>query len=155
MYEAVSTFSTLEGVSIDEADASRQETSSIDQIPIIGRLPGIENMLFATGWSGHGFAASFILGFGHLISSIAMVAVFFYVKEYFNLTRVDESITILGGVQIGGPVSLVAGVMLIALGIREYVHGHSHDHNHGMKFSFDASVALFFIIKKRYDITLI
>jgi len=74
----------------------------------------------------YGFAASFILGLGHLISSIAMVGVFFYAKEYFNLTQVNEPITILGGIQIGGPVSLVAGVLLIALGIREYSHGHSH-----------------------------
>ncbi|MBX0297965.1 hypothetical protein [Haloarcula nitratireducens] len=74
----------------------------------------------------YGFAASFILGVGHLISSIAMVGVFFYAKEYFNLTQVNEPIMVLGGVQIGGPVSLVAGVLLIALGIREYFHGHSH-----------------------------
>ncbi|MBX0288034.1 hypothetical protein [Haloarcula salinisoli] len=74
----------------------------------------------------YGFAASFILGIGHLISSIAMVAVFFYAKDYFNLTQVNEPLTILAGVQIGGPVSLVAGILLIALGIREYRHGHSH-----------------------------
>lgn len=74
----------------------------------------------------YGFAASFILGVGHLISSIAMVAVFFYAKSYFNLTQVNQPITIAGGIHIGGPVSLVAGVLLIALGIREYRGGHSH-----------------------------
>ncbi|WP_148413485.1 hypothetical protein [Haloferax sp. KTX1] len=84
----------------------------------------------------YGFAASFILGVGHLVSSIAMVGVFFYAKSYFDLTQVNEPITILGGVQIGGPVSLVAGVLLIALGVREYTHGHSHgthghDDDHG------------------------
>ena len=78
----------------------------------------------------YGFAASFILGIGHLISSIAMVAVFFYAKEYFNLTQVNEPITILGDIQIGGPVSLVAGILLIGLGVREYFHGHSHG-SHG------------------------
>ncbi|QCS41980.1 hypothetical protein [Natrinema versiforme] len=81
----------------------------------------------------YGFAASFILGVGHLVSSIAMVGVFFYAKEYFNITQVNEPITILGNIQIGGPVSLVAGGLLIALGIREYSHGHSHgshDANH-------------------------
>ncbi|WP_226041468.1 hypothetical protein [Natrinema sp. DC36] len=92
----------------------------------------------------YGFAASLIIGVGHLISSIAMVGVFFYAKGYFNLTQVNEPMTILGGIQIGGPVSLVAGVLLIALGIREYSHGpshgshdddghsahHSHDHQH-------------------------
>jgi hypothetical protein len=61
-----------------------------------------------------------------------MVAVFFYAKAYFDLTQANEPITILGSVQLGGPVGIVAGVMLIALGIREYVHGHSHDHgDHG------------------------
>ena len=76
----------------------------------------------------YGFAASFILGLGHLVSSIAMVAVFFYAKSYFQLTQVNEPIAIGGGVTIGGPVSLVAGVLLVALGIREYRHGHSHSH---------------------------
>ncbi|NKE34858.1 hypothetical protein GWG54_03315 [Natronococcus sp. JC468] len=74
----------------------------------------------------YGFAASLLIGVGHLISSIAMVGVFFYAKEYFDLTQVNEPMTILGGIQIGGPVSLVAGVLLIVLGIREYFHGHSH-----------------------------
>ena len=77
----------------------------------------------------YGFAASFILGIGHLVSSIAMVGAFFYAKEYFDLARINEPITVLGGVQIGGPVSLVAGALLIALGAREYRHGRSHDHD--------------------------
>ena len=75
----------------------------------------------------YGFAASFILGIGHLISSIAMVLVFFYAKAYFSLTQVNQPVEMFG-FQIGGPVSLVAGVLLIALGIREYFHGHSHSH---------------------------
>jgi len=81
----------------------------------------------------YGFAASFILGVGHLVSSIAMVGAFFYAKSYFSLTQVNEPITVFGSVQLGGPVSLVAGVLLIALGIREYAHGThgDHDHSHG------------------------
>lgn len=87
----------------------------------------------------HGLLSSFIIGVGHLISSIAMVAVFFYAKDYFNLTQVNEPITVIDGInlggvtdlQVGGPVSLVAGVLLIALGLREYYgSGHSHDHGH-------------------------
>ena len=79
-----------------------------------------------------GFAASLILGIGHLVSSIAMVAVFFYAKSYFNLTQVNRPITLNEGIQLGGPVSLVAGIVLIALGIREYRNGHAHDHDeHG------------------------
>ncbi|WP_408959615.1 hypothetical protein [Natrinema sp. 74] len=82
----------------------------------------------------YGLVASLIIGVGHLVSSIAMVAVFFYAKDYFGLTQLNEPITVLGGVQIGGPVSLVAGVLLITLGVREYRHGHthgSHDGGHG------------------------
>jgi ABC-type nickel/cobalt efflux system permease component RcnA len=85
----------------------------------------------------YGLAASSIIGIGHLISSIAMVGVFFYAKGYFNLTQVNEPITVFNSLEIGGPVSLVAGVLLILLGMREYRHGHSHshggmgDHSHG------------------------
>jgi hypothetical protein len=86
----------------------------------------------------YGFAASFILGLGHLVSSIAMVAVFFYAKSYFDLTQVNEPIHLVWNVSLGGPISVVAGVLLIALGIREYRHGHSHgthgtghEHSHG------------------------
>lgn len=77
----------------------------------------------------YGFASSLILGVGHLISSLAMVAVFFYAKSYFNLTQINQPITIPDGFQIGGPVSLVAGILLILLGIREYF-GHSHENGH-------------------------
>ncbi|SFS09861.1 High-affinity nickel-transport protein [Halomicrobium zhouii] len=76
----------------------------------------------------YGFAASFIIGVGHLVSSIAMVVAFFYAKGYFNLTQVNEPVRLFGDVQIGGPVSLVAGILLVLLGIREYRHGHSHAH---------------------------
>ncbi|WP_338742339.1 hypothetical protein [Haloplanus salilacus] len=81
----------------------------------------------------YGFAASFILGVGHLISSLAMVAVFFYAKGQFNLTQVNEPIELVSGVFLGGPVSIVAGILLILLGIREYRHGHGHEagHDHG------------------------
>ncbi|GAB3664762.1 hypothetical protein [Halopiger thermotolerans] len=92
----------------------------------------------ANKWA-YGFAASFIIGVGHLVSSLAMVGVFFYAKDYFNLTQVNEPMRLLGSIQIGGPVSLVAGALLIVLGVREYFHGHSHgtqnddngDHSHG------------------------
>ena len=78
----------------------------------------------------YGLASSSLIGIGHLISSLAMVGVFFYAKSYFQLTQVNEPISILGGISIGGPVSIVAGVLLIGLGIREYTHGHSHQHKH-------------------------
>ena len=86
----------------------------------------------------HGFAASVLLGVGHLVSSIAMVAVFFFAKSYFDLTRVNEPISLGGGVEIGGPVSVVAGVVLILLGVREYRHGHSHGRGGGHAHDSDA-----------------
>ncbi|WP_135830309.1 hypothetical protein [Halorussus halobius] len=82
----------------------------------------------------YGFAASVIIGVGHLVSSIAMVVAFFFAKSYFGLMQVNEPIAIDAlGVRIGGPVDLVAGVLLILLGVREYAHGHSHSHggSHG------------------------
>ncbi|ESP89710.1 hypothetical protein [Candidatus Halobonum tyrrellensis] len=78
-----------------------------------------------------GFTASFILGVGHLISSLVMVGIFFYAKSYFSLTQVNEPIPLdlfSTTIFIGGPVSLVAGVLLILLGVREYYGGHSHSH---------------------------
>jgi len=66
----------------------------------------------------HGFAASFLLGLGHLVSSIAVVVVFFLAKDYFGLTQL-------------GWIRYVAGVLLIGLGIREYRYGHSHSHDFG------------------------
>ncbi len=75
-----------------------------------------------------GLAASSILGIGHLISSIAMVAVFFWAKAYFDLAQINDPIVLADGIAIGGPMGLAAGVLLIALGVREYRHGHSHDH---------------------------
>lgn len=79
----------------------------------------------------YGLAASLIIGVGHLVSSIAMVAAFFYAKSYFELTEVDDPITLVGDIQVGGPVSVVAGLLLIGLGIREYRHGHSHGSHDG------------------------
>ncbi|MFC4549789.1 MULTISPECIES: hypothetical protein [Halorussus] len=74
-----------------------------------------------------GFAASFLLGVGHLVSSIAMVVAFFFFKRYFELARINEPLSV-AGFEIGGPVGIAAGVLLILLGVREYVHGHDHDH---------------------------
>jgi nickel/cobalt exporter len=74
-----------------------------------------------------GLAAGLVLGVGHLVSSIAMVGVFFFATTYFDLTQVNAPIRVFG-VAIGGPVSIVAGIVLIALGVREYTHGHGHSH---------------------------
>jgi hypothetical protein len=86
----------------------------------------------------YGLTASLIIGVGHLISSVTVVLVFFGAKSYLDLARVDEPIHLVGNVSIGGPVSVVAGRLLVALGVREYQRGHSHggpdgeyDHSHG------------------------
>jgi sarcosine oxidase subunit beta len=56
--EAVATYPALADATVERADAGRPESHSVDGVPIIGRLPGVENLLFATGWTGHGFAIS-------------------------------------------------------------------------------------------------
>jgi sarcosine oxidase, subunit beta len=54
--EAIAVYPGLEGAQIIEAAADRPESQSVDGIPIIDRVPGIANALFATGWTGHGWA---------------------------------------------------------------------------------------------------
>jgi sarcosine oxidase subunit beta len=38
------------------------EAQTLDEVPILGALPGIENLVLAAGFSGHGFALSPIIG---------------------------------------------------------------------------------------------
>jgi nickel/cobalt exporter len=67
----------------------------------------------------HAAASSLILGIGHLISSIAMVVVYFWALSYFGLTQIPW-------------MNYVAGTLLIALGIWQYFNEHDHtapDHN--------------------------
>ena len=54
--QAQAVYPCLNGIAVDEANAARLETLTIDRIPIIDKIPGVENALFATGWSGHGWA---------------------------------------------------------------------------------------------------
>ncbi len=56
--EAVTVYPCLAGIGVKEATADRWETETIDNIPIIDRLPGADNMIIGTGWSGHGWAIS-------------------------------------------------------------------------------------------------
>ena len=53
---AEAAYPPLEGVHIIEAGADRPESQTGDGIPIIDRVPGIINVFFAAGWSGHGWA---------------------------------------------------------------------------------------------------
>lgn len=54
--EAVSVVPALEGLTVVTADASHQESLTTDSVPIIDTLPGANNLFFATGWCGHGWA---------------------------------------------------------------------------------------------------
>ena len=54
--DAVAVYPSLEGLKVEIADAGHLEADSIDGIPIIDRAPGLANVIFATGWSGHGWA---------------------------------------------------------------------------------------------------
>lgn len=65
----------------------------------------------------HGFASGFVLGFGHLISSITVVFVYFWALTYFDLTEIHG-------------LEYIAGGLLIILGVREYLRG-GHSHGHG------------------------
>lgn len=54
--EATALYPCLAGVTIQGAAADRLETESADNIPIIDQAPGVENLYFGVGWSGHGWA---------------------------------------------------------------------------------------------------
>jgi sarcosine oxidase, subunit beta len=54
--DAVATFPVLGDVPVVGSSADRAEAASIDLVPVIDRVPGTTNALFATGWSGHGWA---------------------------------------------------------------------------------------------------
>ena len=56
MAEAVAVYPSLADAAVTAAHADRWETETGDGIPIIDAVPGMENVLFATGWSGHGWA---------------------------------------------------------------------------------------------------
>lgn len=49
-------YAALADADLDLADASRPESCSADEIPIVDRVPGTANALVGTGWTGHGFA---------------------------------------------------------------------------------------------------
>ncbi len=54
--DAVAVYPSLAGLEIEVADAGHLESLSPDGVPIIDRLPGVENAVFAAGWCGHGWA---------------------------------------------------------------------------------------------------
>jgi sarcosine oxidase subunit beta len=53
---AADAFPSLRDVALAHATADRAEAATPDLVPIIDAVPSAPNVLFATGWSGHGFA---------------------------------------------------------------------------------------------------
>lgn len=54
--ELEATFPGLGSLTRLGIDASRAESGSVDQLPIIDTIPGTQGVVVATGWSGHGWA---------------------------------------------------------------------------------------------------
>lgn len=54
--DATAMFPGLADCELLVTDASRPESYSIDGIPIVDQVPGMPDIFFGTGWSGHGFA---------------------------------------------------------------------------------------------------
>lgn len=68
--DAVAVYPSLAGLEVETADAGHLEADSIDGIPIIDQPPGLANVIFATGWSGHGWAIA--PATSHLIAAWAL-----------------------------------------------------------------------------------
>jgi sarcosine oxidase, subunit beta len=56
--DAVAVYPGLEGIEIDAADTDHLEADSIDGIPVIDQLPGNPHVIYAAGWTGHGWATA-------------------------------------------------------------------------------------------------
>jgi sarcosine oxidase, subunit beta len=64
--DAAAVLPALRGGSVVDLDATRFETVSLDARPVIDAIPGLDNALMGTGWTGHGFAVS--LGTAELLA---------------------------------------------------------------------------------------
>jgi sarcosine oxidase subunit beta len=54
--DLAATVPALAGAQVLAVDNSRADTSTIDLIPVIDTVPGLDSVFVGTGWSGHGFA---------------------------------------------------------------------------------------------------
>ena len=85
-----------------------------------------------------GLVAGLVIGIGHLISSLVVVGAFFLLKARLDLRGLSEPLHV-AGVPIGSAIGVVAGVLLILLGVREYRGGHSHGEGEGHSHGYDDS----------------
>jgi sarcosine oxidase subunit beta len=54
--DAAAVFPALADVPLALATADRAESATVDLLPVVDWVPGTANALFATGWTGHGWA---------------------------------------------------------------------------------------------------
>ncbi len=54
--EAIAVYPALRGMQVATADANHLESFCVDQIPIVDCVEGVDNLWYATGWCGHGWA---------------------------------------------------------------------------------------------------
>ena len=54
--DAVAVFPAIGALTIAEATADRAETNALDAVPLIDRVPGLDNAIVGCGWTGHGWA---------------------------------------------------------------------------------------------------
>lgn len=60
--DVAATIPALAGAEVLAVDNSRADTSTIDLIPVLDKVPGHGAVFAATGWSGHGFALAPAVG---------------------------------------------------------------------------------------------
>jgi sarcosine oxidase subunit beta len=68
--DAAAVLPALRSGSVVGLDATRFESVSLDARPVVDTIPGLENALMGTGWTGHGFAVS--LGTTELLAEWVM-----------------------------------------------------------------------------------
>jgi sarcosine oxidase subunit beta len=83
--DARAVYPALAEVAVVETHAERVESSALDDIPILDRVPGAENAFFATGWSGHGWAIAPAVA--RLLSDWVLTAIRPELLDPFGLER--------------------------------------------------------------------
>lgn len=83
--DTVATYPSLQGIEIEIADAGHLESVSVDQVPVIDRLPDCPNVWYATGWCGHGWAIAPVVS--ALIAQFAVENTCPALLEPFALSR--------------------------------------------------------------------